>query len=170
MSVAVVTGMFDLFTYGHGWLVARAAELADVVQVVIGPNATKTPLFTMSERLTMIREVYAAAPRIIPTIMSGRNMADHVNQIKTNQVFVVRGIRNANDFPYEEGIVRWMRERTPAASYVFLIPPPEHQDTSSTLVKSLCERGLWGDVAERVNPSVLSKLQEKYGQPSGQTG
>lgn len=157
-TVALFPGSFDPLTLGHEDIVRRALGFAHRVVVAVGhqPSESKRHLFTVDERLELIREVFAGEPRVVPTEFAGLAMDFARAQ---GAVVVVRGLRSAGDFEYEARMSRMNRELAPEVDTVFLAADPRHVFLSASLVREVWSLG--GDVSPFVSPPVLRRLQAR---------
>lgn len=157
--VGMVAGSFDPITKGHEWLIDQALVLCDHVHVIVGNNPVKKYLFSGEERKTMIEQIYTT-PRVEVNFLNDELLINVAREYECN--FLVRGIRNAEDFSYEQQVQLINRKICPEIDTVFLIPPRELTEVSSSTVKGLVGfKGWEGIVSQYVHPYVLARLQEK---------
>ncbi len=158
--IAIYPGSFDPITRGHEDIVRRALLFSDCVMVAVAHTATqrKEGLFTVDERLELIRVVFGDEPRIIPTEFSGL-LVDFAR--KQGARMIVRGLRAVSDFEYEFQMALMNRQLWPEAETVFLAPDNRYSYLSASLVREIASLG--GDVAEFVDPRVLQRLHQKLG-------
>lgn len=160
MKVAVYPGSFDPFTNGHVDIVRRGCHIFDRVVVAVLCNTEKTCLFTVDERITMIRSSFPREPRVKVKGFSGL-LVEFLRKERAN--VVVRGLRVVSDFEYEYQMALMNRRLDPEVETIFLTPKEELTYLSSRLVKEVHRLG--GDVSAFV-PSVVHRgLQRKL--PSG---
>lgn len=157
---ALYPGSFDPVTVGHEDIARRGLRLADRVVVAVAhtPTQTKMPLFTVAERLEILREVFADEPRIECLSFQGL-LVDFAADIEAD--VVLRGLRAVSDFEYEFQMAQMNRELYPVLDTVFLAPHPEHAFLSASLVREVSALG--GDVSNFVSPGVLRRLKERHG-------
>jgi pantetheine-phosphate adenylyltransferase len=154
--VALYPGSFDPLTNGHLDILARARRLADRVVVAILENDAKTPLFSISERLEMIREAVGNDPATLVQSFSGL-LVDFAREV--GATLIVRGLRAVSDYEYELQMALMNRRLTPAIETVFLMAKEEYSYVSSRLVKEVA--GLGGDVSGLVPEPVRRRLIAK---------
>ncbi|HEX7242613.1 MAG TPA: pantetheine-phosphate adenylyltransferase [Longimicrobiaceae bacterium] len=153
--VALCPGSFDPVTRGHEDIVRRALRFADRVVVAVShsPTQPKKGLFSVEERLEMIRETFADEPRVEAAQFAGL-LVDFARE--TGAALVVRGVRTVADFEYEAQMATMNGRLSPGLETVFLVPDPEHAFVSSTLVRQISALG--GDVSPFVPAPVLRRL------------
>jgi pantetheine-phosphate adenylyltransferase len=160
-SLAVFPGSFDPITNGHLDIIARGLSVFDEVTVAILLNPDKRPLFTVEERVELIRETYKGEPRIRVETFSGL-LVEYAE--KAGASVIVRGLRAVSDFEYEFQMALMNRRLNPRIETVFMMPAEGYSYLSSRLVKEVFQLG--GDVHELVPPVVEQRLRDKYGAPA----
>jgi len=155
VTTAVCPGSFDPVTYGHLDIVARAARLFDEVTVAVLVNPGKQALFSVDERLAMLREVTANLPGIRIEVFEGL-LVDFCRERGIDAI--VKGLRAITDFDYELQMAQ-MNSRLADVETVFVPTSPEWSFLASSLVKEVAGHG--GDVAGLVPPTVLTRLLER---------
>jgi pantetheine-phosphate adenylyltransferase len=158
--IALVPGSFDPVTLGHEDIVRRALALADRVLVAVGHSAQtqKHGMFTVDERVALIREVFAGEPRVEPAAFQGL-LVDFARSRGAR--LVVKGLRTVGDFEYETQMALMNRRLYPELDTAFLAPDPAHAFVSATLIRQIATLG--GDVSPFVSPAVLARIREKLG-------
>ncbi len=156
--VAVYPGTFDPITNGHLSIVNRALKIFDKLIIAILNNPHKAPLFTLQERIDMIREVLKGKPEVQVDTFDGL-LVDYVVQMKTN--VILRGLRALSDFEYEFQMALMNRKLNREVQSVFLMTDYKWFYTSSTIIKEAAS--LNGDINGLVPPIVGRKLKEKFG-------
>ncbi len=158
--VALCPGSFDPITLGHQDIVLRALAFADRVIVAVAHSAqhAKQGMFSVTERVEMIREVFAAEPRVQAAEFQGL-LVDFARE--TGATLVVRGVRSVADFEYESQMAMMNRRLHGTLETLFLAPDPAQAFVSATLVRQIAALG--GDVAPFVSPAVLDRIREKVG-------
>jgi pantetheine-phosphate adenylyltransferase len=151
--VALYPGSFDPFTNGHGDILDRARRFADRVVVAILENDAKTPLFSVAERIEMIREIVGEDPQVPVRSFSGL-LVDFAREEKAT--LIVRGLRAISDYEYELQMALMNRRLAPAIETVFLMAKEEYSYVSSRLVKEVARLG--ADVSGLVPEPVLRRL------------
>ncbi len=160
-TLAVFPGSFDPITNGHLDIVDRALAVFDRVRMAILRNPEKQPLFSVDERLALIREAYRGNPRVEAEAFTGL-LVDYAE--KAGASVIIRGIRAISDFEYELQMGLMNRRLNPQIETVFMIPAESYSYVSSRLVKEVFQLG--GRVSDLVPPVVEKRLSEKYGAPA----
>lgn len=132
--IAVFAGTFDPITNGHVDVILRSLPLFDKIIIAIGENTKKQTLFDTEKRLTWIREIFAAEPKVSATSYSGLTV-DFCKQVGAG--YILRGLRNGSDYDYEAHIAQLNKELNPMIETVFVITSPEVSYISSSLVRDL---------------------------------
>lgn len=153
MKKAVYAGTFDPPTNGHLWIIEQASLLFDEVVVAIGVNPDKRTLFSLEERLSMLDEVAKAFPNV--SIASFENEYLIHYAIREGAAFIVRGIRNSDDYAYEHTMRNVNYDINPNVLTVFLTPPRHLTDVSSSLVRGLVGPNGWEDLVSHYVPDVV---------------
>ena len=155
--IAVYPGTFDPVTRGHEDIVLRATQLFDrVIVAVAAGHHKKNALFTLPERLDMVREAVKAYPQVEVESYAGL-LRDFV--VARGAKAVVRGVRAVTDFDYEFQLAGMNRSLMPDVETVFMTPSVKYQFVSSTLVREIALLG--GEVDKFVSPAVLDRLMAK---------
>ena len=155
--IAVYPGTFDPVTHGHEDIVRRATQLfGHVIVAVAAGHHKKNALFTLEERLAMVREAVKIYPQVKVESYSGL-LRDFV--VAQGAKAVVRGLRAVTDFDYEFQLAGMNRSLMPDVETVFLTPSDKYQFVSSTFVREIALLG--GEVDKFVSPGVLARLMEK---------
>ncbi len=155
--IAVYPGTFDPPTRGHTDLVKRSLALADRVLVAVSRNSTKQPLFSLEERLEMLRHAVGTDPRVTFEAFDGL-LVDFCRQHDAS--LIVRGLRAVSDFEYEFQMAMMNRHLLPGLETVFLVPPEDATYLSSSLVREVARYG--GDVSTLVHPVVAEALRRRF--------
>ena len=132
MRTALFPGSFDPFTAGHEAIVHRALALFDTIYIAVGVNTDKKYMFSIEERLKIIRNFFPDDKRIEPVSYSGMTV-DLCHQLNTR--FIIRGIRNAADLDYEQTIAAVNQTLDPQIETILLLADNQHRDISSTLIR-----------------------------------
>jgi pantetheine-phosphate adenylyltransferase len=157
-KVVIYPGTFDPITHGHISIVSRALKIFDRLVIAILNNPNKVPLFSMEERIQMIREVLKDQRHLEVDSFNGL-LVDYVIQKKTN--VVIRGLRALSDFEYEFQMALMNRKLNREVQSIFLMTDYKWFYTSSTIIKEAASLG--GDVSGLVPPNVCKKLKQKFG-------
>ena len=157
--VAVYAGSFDPVTLGHEDVVRRTLRFCDRLVVGVAETATqpKGSLFPVSERLEMMREVFANEARVECVSFSGL-LVDFARDEGAR--FIIRGLRAVSDFDYEFQMAQMNRELWTEVETIFLTPEVHYSFISATLVREVASLG--GDVSTFVSPLVLERLQRRF--------
>jgi pantetheine-phosphate adenylyltransferase len=155
--IVLYPGSFDPLTRGHEDLIRRSLQLADRVVVAVAVNAAKSPLFTVDERVAMLRAVVGDEPRVEIRSFNGL-LADFAREVRA--ALVVRGLRAVSDFEYEFQMALMNRQLNPELETVFLVPDLGLTFLSSSVVREVARFG--GDVRPFVHPAVAQALKEKF--------
>jgi pantetheine-phosphate adenylyltransferase len=161
MQVAVCPGSFDPVTNGHLDVFARASAMADEVVVAVLINHTKAGLFTVDERIEMLREVCSPYPNIRVDSFHGL-LVDYCQDHGVTAI--VKGLRAVSDFDYELQMAQ-MNYRLAGVETVFITTNPLYSFLSSSLVKEVAKFG--GDVTGLVPDAVLKRLRGKLSDTMG---
>jgi pantetheine-phosphate adenylyltransferase len=157
---AVYPGTFDPMTNGHVDLIRRGCNIFDRVLVSVLIDTEKAPLFTVEERLHMIRGIFRREPKVVVKSFSGL-LVEFMRKEKAR--IVVRGLRVVSDFEHEFQMALMNRRLGPEVETLFLTPKEELSYTSSRLVKQVHQLG--GDVSGLVPAIVHRALIRKM--PNG---
>jgi pantetheine-phosphate adenylyltransferase len=136
--IAVFPGSFDPLTNGHRDLIERATRLFDLVVVGVLRNPSKQPLFSLADRLAILREVFAGRQDIEVDAFDGL-LVDFARARRASAV--VRGIRSAADLDYERQMALTNHHLNPAVDTVLLLPSAEFGHISSSLVREIAHLG-----------------------------
>lgn len=156
MRTAVCPGSFDPVTNGHLDVFGRAAAMYDEVTVAVLSNSTKSALFTIDERLDLLREAVAPWSNIKVTTFHGLL----VEFCASNKIgVIVKGLRAVSDFDYELQMAQ-MNYRLAKVETAFIATNPEYGYLSSSLIKEISRNG--GDVSGLVPDNVLAALAQRH--------
>jgi pantetheine-phosphate adenylyltransferase len=155
--IAIYPGSFDPPTFGHLDCIERAAQIFPVIVVALGVNSTRTPLFTLDERIDLLRQVCAPFPNVRVEKFSGL-LVEYARQI--NARIIVRGVRAQMDFEYELHIAHANADLAPDLDTVFLPTRTRHGFVSASLVREIASHG--GDVSRYAPAPVCAALARAY--------
>jgi pantetheine-phosphate adenylyltransferase len=157
---AIFPGTFDPITNGHLDLIERGARIFDELVVSVLRNPDKNPLFSLSERIEMLREVTADHSNVTVDTFDGL-LVDFARQ--TGAAAILRGIRAISDYEYEMQMALMNRRLAPEVETVFLMPALRYTFVSSRLLKEIYLLG--GKIEDLVPAVVLERLQAKVPVP-----
>ena len=157
-NIAVYPGTFDPITNGHLSIVNRALKIFDKLIIAILNNPQKEPLFSIEERISMIKDVLRSKSNIEVDVFDGL-LVDYVLKKKSN--VILRGIRALSDFEYEFQMALMNRKLNRDVQSIFLMTDYKWFYISSTIIKEAASFN--GDISGLVPPSVCEKLKEKFG-------
>ncbi|WP_394145861.1 pantetheine-phosphate adenylyltransferase [Vibrio atypicus] len=152
----IYPGTFDPITNGHVDIIQRASKMFHQVTVAVAESPRKNTLFTLDERIDMVREVFKSHPNIIVKGFSGL-LVDFAKAENAN--ILIRGLRTTIDFEYELGLSTMYQKLMPEIESLFLPPNEKYAFLSSTIVREVALHG--GDVDDFVHPYVAQKLRNK---------
>jgi pantetheine-phosphate adenylyltransferase len=154
--VAIYAGSFDPITRGHEDLMHRSLEFVDRLVVAVASNSTKSPLFTLDERVALIRTALAHEPRIEVRSFGGL-LVDFAREVRAS--LLIRGLRAVSDFEYEYQMALMNRHLSPRLETVFMVPSLDTTYISASMVREVARYG--GDVSGLVHESVAEALRAK---------
>jgi len=157
MRTAVYPGSFDPITNGHIDLIERALCIFDRLIVAVAEQLSKSPLFTMEERVEMVRETTKKYDRVIVDQISGLTV-DYVKAQDTS--VIVRGLRAISDFEFELQMALMNRKLSSEIETVFLMPSIQYSYIRSSLVKEVASLG--GCLEGLVPDPVIQRLKKKF--------
>jgi pantetheine-phosphate adenylyltransferase len=157
--VVVYPGTFDPITRGHLDIINRALELFDRVIVAVARHPSKTPLFTLEERLQMIKDCFNETNKNVDVEAVSGLLVEYAYNKGANSI--VRGLRVVSDFEYEFQLALMNRKLERHVETVFLMTGFRWIFISSSIIKDAAQHG--GDVSGLVPEHVQQKLKEKYG-------
>ncbi len=153
---AIYPGTFDPITNGHSDLIGRASKMFSHVMVAVAYNPNKQPLFSLEERVELVKKVTRNLPNVEVKGFTGL-LADLARTEGSN--ILIRGLRAVSDFEFEFQLANMNRRLNHNLESVFLTPSEENSFISSTLVKEVALHH--GDVSEFVAPEVLEALEQR---------
>lgn len=157
MRRAVYPGSFDPITFGHIDMVERSAKMVDELVIAVLRNSAKNSLFSLEERVNMIKEVTKDIPNVKVEAFDGL-LVDYMHQI--DATIIVRGLRAVTDFEYELQIAQMNHVLKEDAETIFLITNLKYSYLSSSLVKEIASYG--GDISKFVPEQLIDCIYEKY--------
>ena len=157
MKRAIYPGSFDPVTFGHIDMIERSAKIVDELVVAILVNSAKNPLFSVEERVSMLRERTGHVPNIKITSFHGL-LIDYARKVDAS--IIVRGLRAVTDFEYELQIAQTNRIVDDRVDTVFLTTSLEYAYLSSTIVKEVASYG--GDISHFVPEQLIDRIYAKF--------
>ena len=145
--LGVYAGSFDPLTIGHVWMIEQGVLLFDRLVVAIGINPEKGYTFTLEERLAMLRESLRQHRNLSITSFSNSYLIDYAQQVGATHI--LRGIRSASDYEYERTMRNINGDFDPGICTVFLMPPRDIAEVSSSMVKGLVGPSGWKRVVRK---------------------
>ncbi len=158
MVKAIYPGSFDPVTKGHLDVIERSSRLVDELVVGVLNNSAKNALFSVLERVTMLKELTAHFPNVTVDAFDGL-LVDYAKRI--GAVIIVRGLRAVTDFEYELQIAQTNHEIDTDIETIFLTTRLEYAYLSSTIVKEVASYG--GDISHFVPHQMIARIYAKYG-------
>lgn len=157
MRTAIYPGSFDPLTNGHLDVVQRAAKLFDRVVVAIAKNESKNPLFSLNERLALVKPALADLKNVETEIFGGLLVEYAATQ---KACAIVRGLRAVSDFEFEFQLALMNRNLDESIETIFMMPKDTYTFISSRIVKEIARLG--GNVSPFVPPHVAAALNQKF--------
>jgi pantetheine-phosphate adenylyltransferase len=154
--IAIYAGSFDPITKGHEDLILRALGFVDHLIVAVATNSSKQPLFTVEERLDMIRTAIDGEKRIEVKSFTGL-LVEFANSVGAR--LLIRGLRAVSDFEYEYQMALMNRHLSPKIETVFMVPSLDTTYISASLIREIARYG--GDMTGLVSPRVARALEGK---------
>jgi pantetheine-phosphate adenylyltransferase len=158
-SIAVYPGSFDPVTNGHLDLIERGQKMFDRLIVGVLKNVEKQPLFSVPERIEMLREVTRQWPSVEVNVFEGL-LVDYAR--KQHAGVILRGIRAVSDYEYELQMALMNRKLEPRLETVFMLPGETYSYLSAKLVREIAQLG--GPLEGLVPPTVEKRLRAKLSQ------
>jgi pantetheine-phosphate adenylyltransferase len=159
VKIAVYPGTFDPITNGHIDIVKRSLRIFDKIIIAVAPSIKKSPLFSVDERVAMIRESTGQIPDLEVEIFEGL-LAEYMKKKRAHAV--VRGLRAISDFEHEFLMALMNRKLDSEVETVFMMPSEEYSYLTSSVVKEVASHG--GEIKDLVPSVVKQGLKKKFGQ------
>ena len=156
-KIAICPGSFDPVTFGHLDIIQRAADVFSEVYVVVLNNSSKKLLFTVEERMDLIRKATAHIPNVKVDTYHGLTV-DYAESVSASAI--IRGLRAVSDFEYEMKITSMNRLLDNKVETFFIMTRNQYSFLSSSIVKEVAKYG--GDISELVPQVVAEALREKF--------
>jgi pantetheine-phosphate adenylyltransferase len=156
MRIAIYPGSFDPMTRGHEDLIRRALGFVDRLVVAVAQNSGKQPMFTLDERVALMRKALGNEPRVEVKSFTGL-LVDFAKAEGAN--LLIRGLRAVSDFEYEYQMALMNRHLSPGLEIVFMVPSIDTTYISASLVREVARFG--GDISTLVHPVVAEAMLAK---------
>lgn len=158
MKIALYPGTFDPVTNGHISLIRRGCQIFDKIIVGVAKSTPKHTLFSLDERVALVRGVFSGEEKVEATPFDGMTV-DFA--IEKEACAILRGLRAVSDFDYEFQLALMNRRLMSSVETVFMMTDYKWLYISSTIIKAVASQG--GDIKGLVPDNVLAALEEKYG-------
>jgi pantetheine-phosphate adenylyltransferase len=159
--LGVYAGSFDPLTIGHLWMIQEGAGLFERLTVAVGVNPDKRQTFSAEDRLDMIRESCQSFRNLTVASFSNRYLIDYAESIGATHI--LRGIRSAGDYEFERTMRNINGDLDPGICTVFLMPPRDIAEVSSSMVKGLIGPSGWRKIVQKYVPApVYRRLLELH--------
>ena len=163
MKTAIYPGSFDPVTLGHYDIIERSSKIFDKLIVGVLNNSAKSPLFSVEERVNMLKDVTSHFPNVEVQSFAGL-LIDFVRSNDAN--VIVRGLRAITDFEYELQLAQMNRVIAPEIDTLFLTTNLKYAYLSSSMAKEVAMYG--EDISSFLSPEIAEKVREKYAAQAGQ--
>ena len=157
MKRAIYPGSFDPLTLGHLDMIERSAKIVDELVIGVLNNSAKNSLFSLDERVSMIKEMTESMPNVTVASFDGL-LVDYMKEI--NATIIVRGLRAVTVFEYELEFAQTSHVENPEVEAIFLTTSLQYSYLSSTIVKEFASYG--GDISKFVPARFIDRIYEKY--------
>jgi pantetheine-phosphate adenylyltransferase len=160
MRIAVYAGSFDPPTNGHLWMIERGLELFDRLIVAIGTNPEKSYSFSIENRLKLLAVSLPPSDRMTIAHFDNRYLVDYAKE--QNAAYILRGVRTSDDYEYERVMRHINADLAPDVTTIFLMPPRDIAELSSSMVKSLIGPAGWEKTVRRYVPPPVFEALAKH--------
>jgi pantetheine-phosphate adenylyltransferase len=166
MTKAIYAGSFDPITNGHLWVIERSAAIFDELIVAVGDHPDKKYTFSVNERVALLEETLEEFGNIKIGQFSGEFLVNYA--IRQGVSHIVRGIRNTQDYEFEKTIRYINSDVCPNIDTIFLMPPRNFAEVSSSLVKGFVGSNGWEQIVNKYVPEIVLQAlirkdqKEKY--------
>lgn len=163
MRTAVYAGSFDPPTNGHLWMIDRGLEMFDRLIVAIGDNPSKSYSFSVEDRIRFLRDSIPSCEHLTIAHFDNRYLVDYA--LTMDAQYILRGIRSPSDYEYERLMRHINGDMAPEVTTIFLMPPRDIAELSSSMVKSLIGPVGWEDIVRRYVPRAVFEALESGQNP-----
>jgi pantetheine-phosphate adenylyltransferase len=153
---AVYAGSFDPITNGHLWMIEQGRELFDELIVAIGSNPEKKYTYSQQERETLLQETVGEMKGVRIGVVERKYLVDYAHSVDAG--FILRGIRNEGDYSYERVMRHINQDLRKGVTTVFMMPPREIAEVSSSLVKGLIGPHGWEKIVRQYVPAAVYRF------------
>ncbi len=155
MSRVIYAGSFDPPTNGHVWMIEEGARIFQSLTVAIGTNPDKENTFSIEERIRMLENITSeiTATNVSVEVFDNRYLVDYARSVGAD--YILRGIRSPADFEFERVMRHINADICPEITTVFLMPPRQFGEVSSSLVKGMVGPEGWEKTVSRLVPTVV---------------
>ena len=157
MKTAIYPGSFDPLTFGHLDIIERSSKIVDQLVIGVLNNSAKKSLFSLEERVSMIKEMTTSLPNVEVGSFEGL-LVDYMKEI--NATIIIRGLRAVTDFEYELQIAQANSVQNSDIETIFLTTNLNYSYLSSTIVKEFASYG--GDISKFVPEQFIDRIYAKY--------
>ena len=157
MKRAIYPGSFDPITFGHQDMIKRSSAIVDELIVGVLNNSDKNSLFSVDERVNMLKELTHDIPNVTVGSFDGL-LGDYMKE--SGATIIVRGLRAVTDFEYELQIAQTNHVEYPAVETIFLVTNLKYSYLSSSVVREFAAYG--GDISKFVPPQFVDRIYRKY--------
>ena len=157
MKTAIYPGSFDPLTFGHLDIIERSSKIVDKLVIGVLNNSAKNSLFSLEERVSMIKEMTTSLPNVEVGSFEGL-LVDYMKEI--NATIIIRGLRAVTDFEYELQIAQANSVQNSDIETIFLTTNLNYSYLSSTIVKEFASYG--GDISKFVPEQFIDRIYAKY--------
>jgi len=154
---AIYAGSFDPVTLGHMWMINVGSDLFDKLVVAVGTNPAKNCYFSLTDRIEMLQESIAGYANVTVDKYPNKYLVKYAESIGAK--FILKGIRNSTDYEYEKSISYINRDLNSEIVTLFLLPPRDLVEFSSSIVRGLIGLEGWEEIVGKYVPAyVLERL------------
>ena len=160
MKKAIYAGSFDPPTNGHIWMIEQASKLFDHLIVAIGDNYEKNYTFSTVERLYLLKEITKPFKNVEIVNFHNEFLVNYAHTV--NASHIIRGIRNSNDYEFEKTMRYINSDLNNKISTIFLIPPRNYVEVSSSMIKGLIGSNGWEEIVAKYAPNIVLQHLKSY--------